>query len=160
MDWNQQFEENMKAWTETQQKAWDSYFETMEGLGKSQSQRAWESTLSMGEKMLKDMLITQNQWLASWVAGLSQMSGVPAPAVDSARQFQEMGAQWNKTQGELIGNWFTMLKKFAPAGPSSAWTDIPQNMYKVWQDSTQSIIDAQMKWMQAWMGQTQKTKDE
>jgi hypothetical protein len=93
MDWNQQFEEYMKTWTENQQKAWDSYFETMQGLGKSQSQRAWESTLSMGEKMLKDMLTSQNQWLASWVEGLSTMSGVPAQMVDSARQLQELSSQ-------------------------------------------------------------------
>ena len=159
MDWNQQFEEYMKTWTENQQKAWDSYFETMQGLGKSQSQRAWESTLSMGEKMLKDMLTSQNQWLASWVEGLSTMSGVPAQMVDSARQFQELSSQWNKTQTELIGNWFSMLKKFAPTSPVPGW-DMSQNMFKAWQDSTQSIFDAQMQWMQAWMGQAQKPKDE
>jgi hypothetical protein len=33
-------------------------------------------------------------------------------------------------------------------------------MFKAWQDSTQSIFDAQMQWMQAWMGQAQKPKDE
>lgn len=159
MDWNQQFEENMKTWTEAQQKAWGGYFEMLQGMGKSQSQRAWESTLDMGEKMLKDMLNTQNQWLASWVEGLSKISGMPAAAVDSARQFQEMSAQWNKTQGELLGNWFSMLKKFTPAGPTT-WTDLPQNMFKAWQDSTQNIIDAQMQWVQAWMGQAAKTKDE
>jgi hypothetical protein len=72
-----------------------------------------------------------------------------------------MSAQWNKTQGELLGNWFSMLKKFAPAGPTAAtWTDFPQNMFKLWQDSTQNIIDAQMQWMQAWMSQASKTKDE
>lgn len=160
MDWNQQFEENMKTWTESQQKVWDSYFETMQGLGKTQSQRAWESTLSMGEKMLKDMLNSQNQWLASWVDGLSSMSGVPAQMVDSARQYQELSAQWNKTQAELISNWFSMLKKFAPTTPAPAWADMSQNMFKAWQDSTQSIFDAQMQWMQAWMGQAQKPKDE
>ena len=37
----------MKSWNDTQKKAWDSYFETMQGLNKSQTTRAWESTLEL-----------------------------------------------------------------------------------------------------------------
>lgn len=160
MDWNQQFQESMKAWSETQQKAWNNFYSTMQGYGKAPSTRAWESTLEMGQNMLKDMLKTQSQWLASWVEGLAKMSGVPTQAVDSARQFQEMAARWNKTQADLLDNWFSMLKKFTPASPSEAWTAMPQNMLKSWQETTQGIMDAQMKWMQSWMGQAGKPKDE
>lgn len=160
MDWNQQFDDAMKTWTDAQKRVWDSFFDSVGGLGKPQSARAWESALNTGESMLKEMFKTQNQMLASWVEGLSKMSGVPAQAVESARQFQEMGTRWNKTQAELIENWFSMLKKFAPAAPSDAWSEIPQKMLKTWQDTTQGIIDAQLKWMESWMDQARKSDNE
>lgn len=160
MNWNQQVEEMMKTWTTTQEKTWKDFFDTMQGMGKSQSTRMWESTLSMGEEMLKNTLKTQSEWLAAWVDGLASMEGVPAPAVESARQFQEMAVRWNKTQAELLGNWFGMMKKFAPARPTDAWAEAPQNMVKTWQDTTQSIMDAQAKWMRSWMSQGKKPDDE
>ena len=159
-NWNAQFEDMMKVWADTQKKVWDSYFDTVQGLGKSQSTRMWESTVSMGEEMLKDMLKTQMQGLTAWVDGLSKTEGVPAQMVESARQFQEMTARWNKTQTELIENWFGMIKKFAPSTPADSWTEMPQTMFKTWQDATQNIMDAQSKWMNSWMEQTGKKKDE
>lgn len=159
-DWNKQFEDMMKTWTDTQKKVWDSYFETMQGLNKSQSTRMWESTLTMGEDMFKDMFKTQMQGLTAWVDGLSKMEGVPEPMVESARQLEEMVGRWNKTQSELIANWFGMLKKFAPASPTDAWTDLPQSMFKTWQETTQGIMDAQSKWMSTWMEQTRNNVDE
>ncbi len=155
-NWNSQFDDMMKSWNDTQKKAWDSYFETMQGLNKSQTTRAWESTLAMGEQMLKDMLKAQSQGLAAWVDGLAKMEGVPPQMVESAKQYQQMVNQWNKTQADLMENWFAMMKKFAPANPADAWTGMPTNMFKTWQDSTQSIMDAQNKWMRSWMEQTGK----
>ena len=160
MDWNTQFEDMMKAWTDTQKKVWDSYFDTIQGFGKSQSTRMWESTLARGEEMLKDMLKTQMQGLTAWVDGLSEMEGVPPQMVESARQFQEMSSRWNKTQSELIENWFGMMKKFAPVSPADSWAEMPQTMFKTWQETTQGIMDAQTKWMRSWMEQTGKKKDE
>jgi len=158
--WNTQFEDMMKAWTDTQKKVWDSYFDTMQGLNKSQSARMWESTLNMGEEMFKDMLKTQMQGLKAWVDGLSKMEGLPPQMVESAHQFQEMTSRWNKTQGELIENWFEMMKKFAPSTPADSWMEMPQAIFKTWQDSTQSIMDAQTKWMNSWMEQTRKSSNE
>lgn len=160
MNWNTQFEDMMNNWTDTQKKVWDSYFETIQGLGKSQSTRMWESTLSMGENMLKDMFKTQMQGLTAWVEGLSKMEGVPPQMVESARQFQEMVERWNKTQSELLENWFVMMKKFAPSTPADSWTEMPQSMFKTWQETTQSIMDAQTKWMSSWMEQSGKSEDE
>ena len=160
MNWTTQFEDMMKAWTDTQKKVWDGYFDTMQGLNKSQGTRMWESTLTMGEEILKDMLKTQMQGLSAWVDGLSKMEGAPAQMVESARQFQEMSTRWNKTQAELIENWFGMLKKFAPVSPTDTWTEMPQTMLKTWQETTQSVMDAQTKWMRSWMEQTRKSKDE
>ena len=88
------------------------------------------------------------------------MEGVPPQMIESANQFQEMAGRWNKTQAELIENWFGMMKKFAPSTPADSWMDMPQSMFKTWQDTTQSIMDAQTKWMNSWMEQTGKSDNE
>ena len=160
MNWNQQVEDMMKTWTDTQEKVWNDFFNSVQGMSKSQSARMWESTLGVGEDMLTNMFKMQSEWLAAWVNGLAGMEGVPAQAVESARQFQEMATRWNKTQADLLKNWFGMLKKFAPTRPTDAWTEMPQNMFKSWQDTTESIMDAQVNWMRSWMGQARKKEDE
>jgi hypothetical protein len=157
MNWNTQYEDMLKTWTDTQKKVWDGYFDSVQGLNKSQSARMWESTLSMGEDMLKNMLKTQMEGLTAWVDGLAKMENVPPQTVESARQFQEMAARWNKTQAELLANWFSMLKKFIPATPTTDWTEMPQAMFKTWQETTQNIMDAQVKWMNSWTEQARKS---
>jgi hypothetical protein len=160
MNWNTQYEDMMKTWTDSQKKVWEGYFETMQGLNKPQSARMWESTLTMGEDMFKELLKTQAQGMATWVEGLSKMEGVPPQAIESARQYQEMTERWNKTQAELLENWFAMMKKVTPAAnPAEAWTGMPQTMFKPWQDSVQTIMDAQSKWMNTWMEQAKKSNE-
>jgi hypothetical protein len=160
MDWNQQAEDMMKTWMDTQQELWDNFFGAMQGLGKSQSARLWESTLSTGEELWKNFLKSQADWMASWVESLEGMESVPQQVVDSARQFQDMSNQWNKTQIGLIENWFAMMKNMVPVTPGDTWTDFPKYMLKSWQDTTQTIMDAQIEWMNSWMGKTGKAKDD
>ena len=160
MDWNQQMEAMSKNWMDAQKKVWDNFFDTVEGLGKSQSTKMWESTLSVGEDMLKNMFKVQSDWVAAWVDGLASIEGLPEAAIDSAKRFQEMTTHWNKTQADLIVNWFEVLKKFAPTRPTETWAELmPQSMFKTWQDSTQSIMEAQVNWMRTWMGQTGKSDE-
>ena len=70
-----------------------------------------------------------------------------------------MTARWNKTQAELVENWFGMMKKFTPSNPAEAWTDMPQAMFKPWQEAVQNAMDAQMKWMNTWMEQAKKSDE-
>ena len=156
MNWNTQFEDMMKTWTDTQKKVWDGYFETIQGMNKPASTRMWESTVAMGEDMFKDLLKTQMQGITAWVDSLAKMENVPAQVVESAKQYQEMTERWNKTQMELLENWFGMMKKFTPSNPAEAWTEMPQTMFKPWQEAVQTVMDAQMKWMNTWMQQAKK----
>jgi hypothetical protein len=160
MDWSQQIEDMMKSWMDAQQGLWDSYFNGMQNVGKSQSAQIWESTISTGEELWKNFFKSQEDWISNWVQSLEAMDGVPKQVLDSAHRFQEMSQQWNKTQIGLIQNWFTMLKNFIPTSPGDVWSEFPKSMLNSWQDTTQMIMDAQMKWMNSWVGKTEETKDE
>lgn len=168
MDWSTQVENMMKTWMDTQKKAWDGFYSTMQtmqdmaipGVTKTPPVRMWETTLTTGQDLFKQFFKTQSEWLATWVESLANMQGVPAQAVESARQFQEMSARWNKTQSELVENWFAAMKKLVPSQPGDAWTEIPGAMFKTWQDTTKNIMDAQMKWLKTWTGAIGKPSDE
>jgi gas vesicle protein len=158
MDPTQQMEEMIKTWTDTQKKMWDTFFTTVQSAGRMPGNQAWQQTIGMGEELLKGMLNTQSEWIATWVDSLSDFDGVPEPALESAKQFREMTRQWAKTQEQLLGNWFAMLKKLAPAQPADVLMSMPQEMFKTWQSTTQTIMDAQMEWMRSWTKSTRKTQ--
>ncbi len=159
MNWTQQFEDMMKNWTDMQKKVWDNFFETMGGLGKSQSSKAWEHTVSVGEDALKNMFKTQAEWIGAWIEGLSAIEGMPEAALQAARQFQEMAKRWNTTQEELWANWFKMVKNFDPARMATGWSE-PPDLFKTFQETTQKIIETQTEWMRSWMGGIKKEPGE
>jgi len=156
----QSFEDMMKTWTESQKKMWDSFFETMQGLGKSQSAQVWERTISMGEQAFKNTFKTQSEWIQNWVKEMSAMEGVPAQAQETAKQFQKMYEQWSETQARLWVAWFDMLKKFDPSKGIGAWSETSPSPFQAWQDSTQKVMETQIEWMRSWMGQVGKKSDE
>jgi hypothetical protein len=157
MEWTQQFEGMMKSWTDAQQKAWNGFFETVQGAGQSPSTKLWLQTLAVGEEMLKNTLKAQVDLLAAWVENLGTVPNVPAAALESAKQFQEMAGRWSMTQEQLFDNWFGMVRKLVPSLPGeTAWTDAPQTTFKAWQATTQSIMEAQAEWTRAWMGAASK----
>lgn len=158
MDPTQQMEEMLKTWNDTQKKMWDTFFTTVQSAGGVPANLAWQQTLSMGEELFKNMLNTQSEWIAAWVEGLSGFDGVPAPALESAKQFRDMTRQWTKTQEQLLGNWFAMLKKLAPAQPADVLTSMPQELFKTWQSTTQTIMDTQMEWMRSWTKSARKSQ--
>src|SRR5512143_812970 len=102
----QPFEQTMQSWMETQKKMWDTFFETMQGFGKSQNAKAWEQTVSTGEEILKNTFKAQSEFIQTWVKSLTAVEGMPAQALDSAKQFQEMAQRWSETQERLWTNWF------------------------------------------------------
>jgi gas vesicle protein len=143
------FEDMLNTMMETQKKMWDSFFQTMQGMGKSQSARAWEQTVSVGEEILKSTFKAQSDMVQAWSKSLAAMPGVPPQTLEAAKQFQEMYQRWSETQERLWANWFEMLKKFDPTKVMGAWPEAPQNPFQVWQDTTQKIMDAQLEWMRA-----------
>lgn len=152
----QPFEPTMQSWMETQKKMWDTFFETMQGFGKSQNAKAWEQTVSAGEEILKNTFKAQSEFIQTWVKSLTAVEGMPAQALDSAKQFQEMVQRWSETQERLWANWFDLLKKFDPSKVVGAWPETPASPFQMWQEASQKMMDTQLEWMRTWMGQTRK----
>ena len=160
MDWNKQNEAMFKAWTDTQQKMWEAYSESIAGFGKSPSEKMWAQTVKAGEDLVKDSLAAQVEWMKSWAENFKKLAGMPPQAAEAVAQYQEMTERWAATQEKLWTAWFEMLKKFDPSQFTGPWGEMPQNPFQVWQDSTKMVMDTQMEWMSAWMDQFKPPQEE
>ncbi len=159
MNWDSQFEAMMKGWIDSQRQVWNNYLSSIQGFNESEHKQMWESTLGVGEEMLRNIFKNQLQGLTAWVDGLAKAENAPAQIVESARQFQEMASRWNKLQAEMIQKWFHVLKKFAPSQPAADWAEIPENMFKTWQESTRGIMDVHSKQMHSWTEKRAKNEN-
>ena len=153
MDWTKQSEEMFKAWSDSQTKMWDSFVDSVSGLGKSPSQKMWEQAISNGEEMIKNALEAQTEWLKAWATNLEDLEGMPEQAKGALAQFKETAQRWTDTQGKLWGAWFELLAKFDPTKAGGLWGESTQNPFKVWQDMAKQAMDAQMDWMKTWADQ-------
>ena len=153
MDWIKQSEAMFKTWTDTQQKMWENFSESIATFGKSPGEKMWAQTIKAGEDLVKNSLAAQAEWMKSWSENFKSLEGMPEQATNAVSQFQEMTEGWAATQEKLWGAWFEMLKKFDSSQFTEAWTKIPSNPFQVWQDSTKMIMDTQMEWVKTWMDQ-------
>ena len=160
MDWTQQNEAMFKAWTDTQQKMWDTFSESMAGFGKSPGEKMWQQAIKAGEDLVKSSLAAQADWMKAWSENFKNLEGMPSQATEALTQFQEMNARWAATQEKLWTTWFEMFKKMDPSQFTGSWTQASQNPFQIWQDSTKMVMDTQMEWMQAWMNQFKPAKEE
>ena len=153
MDWIKQSEEMFKTWTDTQQKMWETFSESIAGFGKSPGEKMWTQTIKAGEELVKNSLAAQADWMKSWAENFKSLEGMPEQAGNAVAQFQQMNERWAATQEKLWAAWFDMLKKFDPSQFTDSWTQMPKNPFQVWQDSTKMVMDTQMEWVKTWMNQ-------
>ena len=160
MDWAKQNQDMFNAWTEAQTKMWEAYTESVSNFGKSPSEKFWDQTIAAGEGLVKNSLTAQAEWLKTWAENFKSMDGMPEASTEALNQFQEMTERWVSTQEKLWGAWFDMLKKFDPSQFGGAWTNVPKDPFKAWQESTQQVMEAQMEWTRAWMDQFKPDQEE
>lgn len=153
MDWTKQSEAMFKAWTDTQEKMWENFSESMAGFGKSPGEKMWAQAIKAGEELVKNSLTAQAEWMKSWSENFKSLEGMPEQAAQAMAQFQEMTERWTATQGKLWGAWFEMLKKFDPSQFTGSWAEMPKDPFQVWQESTKMVMDTQMEWVKTWMDQ-------
>jgi len=160
MDWIKQSEAMFKTWTDTQQKMWDTFSESVAGFGKSPGEKMWAQTIKAGEELVKNSLSAQAEWMKSWSENFKSLEGMPEQAAQAVDHFQQMTERWAATQENLWTAWFEMLKKFDSSQLTASWTAMPNNPFQVWQDATKVVMDTQMEWVKAWMNQFKTEAEE
>lgn len=154
IDWKKQSEEMFKVWTESQQKMWNSWLETVQqNPAQAPMTDMWKKTVETWEEMAKNVFSAQTEWARMWTENLSGMAGLPKEVVEWAQQAQEMTRRWSEAQQQLWQDWFEIVKKVDPAKMPANWDGESQKMFQSWQESTQKIMEAQAEWTRMWQNQ-------
>lgn len=152
MDWTKQAEETLKTWTGAQKSMWDSWMNTVQGLGTNQSAETWEKSIETWQDSIKRALEAQNTWTQFWVDSVTSSTGANAQATDWAKQVTDMAKRWNETQNQLWDNWFDTMKKADPSTVSKNFNlEELQKIVQTWQEASQKAVESQMEWTRMWM---------
>lgn len=151
MDWNQQAQEMVNNWTESQKRLMDAYFESMTEMSKSPSERFWDQTIATGKQAINNTLSTQREWVSAWVENLKNIQGLPSQAVDSAEQYRDMTNSWLDSQGQLWNSWFDMLKNIDMSQYSGNISGTTSDPYQLWQENTKKMMETQADMMNSWL---------
>lgn len=148
MDWTKQTEEMVKAWTDTQKKMWDNWMGMLQqGPSAMPAAEVWTKTLETWEGAVKNTLETQQNWTEMWLENMTKSMGSSKEMTEWATQAQEMTKRWAEAQQQLWDSWFEMVRKMDPAKMMPGMED-SEEMFKMWQDSVQKLMNAQMEWTQ------------
>lgn len=147
MDWTKQAEEMLKTWTGAQKSMWDSWVNTVQGLGTNQSGETWEKSIETWQDSIKRALEAQNTWTQFWIDSITSSTGSNAQATDWAKQVNDMSKRWNDTQTQLWDNWFETMKKADPSAVSKNFNmEELQKIVQTWQEASQKAVESQMEW--------------
>lgn len=151
MEWTKQFEEMSKTWTETQQQMWTNWAEAAKNLSQSQTNLSWETMLHTWQATMTQMLDAQVEGVRLWTNGMSRMPNAPQGTTEWAQTFQEMTERWTETQKQLWKNWFQLAEEFDPAKLTGNQAMIDnEQVTKFWQETAQTVSNAQTEWMKLW----------
>lgn len=150
-DWMKQAQDMVKQWTDSQQKMWENWVGTMQGVGIQSD--TWQKSVDTWRDSVKKALDAQVAWAQFWADNMSASTGSSQQISDWSKQFVDMTKQWNETQTRLWDNWFETLKKSDPSAMSKNWNaEEMQKMVQVWQEYAQKAMEAQMEMTRMWTG--------
>ena len=159
-EWTKQMEEMFQSWNEAILSLMESWRESLKKLGFPQDTEIWGKSIQTWEETVEKSMQSQKEWTSSWIENLSSLEGIPEPAMKSAERFREMSDQWLKTQGDLWGNWFEMLKSFDPSSLSGNWMEMFKDPLKAWQSATERVLESQSTWLKTWLGSEAEESEE
>lgn len=151
MEWNKQAEEMVKAWTEVQQRIWESWLTPLRSVQGGMAGETYQKALDAWEGAVTKALDAQVDWTQRWAEGMSTGQPGSEAASSSARQAQEMMKFWTDSQKQLWSNWFGALRRL-DMGKSAGemWEQQSQQMVKAWQDAAKTAQSAMAEWTALW----------
>jgi hypothetical protein len=142
-----QAERTMKAWTDSQVKVWESWFDTIQSSTTGRS-GVWEqvrkTTLDSLEKSVVNTLDAQAELSRVLVDSLSSMWARVDDAGDKARltEIENVTKTATQAQKQLWSSWFDMIRKVDTTQFASGW----EKALDAWQDAVRKAIETQVQW--------------
>lgn len=151
MDWTKQAEETIKTWTNSQQKLWDSWIETLQGFSSAQSGETWDKSVDSWKDSVDRVLEAQTTWTQFLVDSVTSGPGATKQTTEWSKQIMDVSKRWTDTQAKLWESFFETVKKADMTTMSKNMNmEEVQKMVQTWQEAAQKAMETQMEWIRTW----------
>jgi hypothetical protein len=147
MDWSKPMIDMVQMWTDTHQKIWSGWVETMQGIGRAPTPDLRGKIIETWQQSLKSNLEIQSESIQQWLEGLRHMEGVPDHVSNGLAQAQVGMKQWYALQQELWEHLFDVLRAAEPGATAHSLEKASADVFKTWQDTVRQTMENQVEWM-------------
>ena len=129
----------LQSWTETQQKIWTGWIETVQGIGRSPTPDLRGKIIDIWQESVTHMLEAQATWMQSWSDILASES-TPQGTQELLKQVQEGMQQWNEAQRQLWDELFSVMRKASPDIGGLSLQKEATNIFGKWQETVRTLM--------------------
>jgi len=136
----------LESWTESQQKLWTGWMESMQKSGSTGSvQQTWQQGLDRWHEAVEQTLDAQTKAMSAWAEQVGGVEGAPPQAKQWAEGGVKMVEQWSAAQRGLWEQWFALMGKTIENGAHPG-ADQLQQLMGGWQQVAKKMQDLQNGW--------------
>ncbi|MCC5858761.1 MAG: hypothetical protein JJT90_11440 [Ectothiorhodospiraceae bacterium] len=151
MNWQKDMERMVAGWTETQQRMWDSWMDsvrqfTQRGLPRDDWRQTYEQNLEAWERSVQQALEAQKTWAHKWSEAMGGAPDAPEAARAYSEQVQTMMQGWTESQRQLWSAWFESMRDMDPQRPSTAWEEESRQVMEAWQQAAERARETLDNW--------------
>ena len=145
-----QAEDMVKAWTETQQKLWNTWLETLQNSPQSTTTKVWQEGIGKWQESLDSTIDSQLDAMRKWAENVQEFASAPAETRKWADEGVQMLERWTGAQRQLWELWFEFLRKTDAGISKEGGKENLEQFVKSWQDMTKQIMALQQDWASSW----------
>jgi hypothetical protein len=146
-------EKNSQLWAQ-----WSSMINEAGGSG--DTQQLYERNLEMMEKLVGEMLDTEQKMIESWRAQISGYDQLPQPVRSMTENFCDAMQTMLENRRQLWRNWLDQARRMSPQSMPDLLgsQDGPQKMMKMWEDFYKQVQSSQEQMLSGMGGSGGKGK--
>ena len=145
-----QAEDMVKAWTESQQKLWNTWLEALQNSPQSTSAKVWPEGISKWQESVDSTIDSQLGSLRKWAENAKNFESAPAETRNWANEGVQMVERWTGAQRQLWELWFEFLRKTEAGTAKEGGKEHFEQLVQSWQDMTKQIMELQQDWASSW----------
>lgn len=108
----------------------------------------WSETVKAWQVAVQETLAAQSKWLKEWAEQIQVTSGSPTTLRKNVQQALVLVLEWTEAQQQLWQLWFKLVQQAEQIFETG--THLDDQMLASLQESGQTILKEQEKWVQRW----------
>lgn len=142
------FQKLIAEFNEKNQQIWSEWSKLLQGAGEAgNAEQLYERNLEMMEKLVGEMLDTEQRMIDSWRAQVSGYEQLPQPVRSITENFCDALQTMLENRRQLWKNWLEQARRMSPQTMPDLLgsADGAQRMMKMWEDFYRQVQESQQR---------------